>query len=273
MSSHNFSMKVNVNLTQIGSFPGIYILYTDSSFYIGSSKNINKRVVEHLRLLSNNIHYNHKLQSAYNINSEIKYGTVEHCSIETLLIREQYYIDSLKPDLNISAKADRISMSPEEISLKQGGERNHMNKYKLEDIIKVVLLRNTGMTMTQISKEVPNITLGTITAVCSGVQWCTELNTHIPNEYNTMLLNRSKIGKLNQAHGSNSLFTNKDLLDIVDMIISRNYTLEEIAQKFNTNKTTISSIKCLKTYSNTIKNIAPDKYAVLTSIPKGKLKL
>lgn len=77
--------------------------------YIGSAKNIAKRQIEHFNLLKNNKHYNRHLQSAY-----LRYGgenfeylIIEQCecSKEILLKREQYYIDTLNPEYNLSPSA------------------------------------------------------------------------------------------------------------------------------------------------------------------------
>lgn len=69
--------------------------------YVGSAVDIGRRCV-HLNHLQNNKHHSKKLQRHYN-----KYGEadlifiiVELCSPEFLTVREQYYIDKLKPYYN-----------------------------------------------------------------------------------------------------------------------------------------------------------------------------
>lgn len=84
---------------------GIYKITSikHKTFYIGSSKNINKRRKEHFSELRRNSHCNSILQRIYN-----KYGennflieVLELCPEEDQFIKEQYYIDILKPKLNI----------------------------------------------------------------------------------------------------------------------------------------------------------------------------
>lgn len=101
---------------------GIYKILSkvNNRFYIGSSKNIEKRWKRHLSNLRNNNHVNQHLQRCYN-----KYGKdnfifeiIELCDEEELLIREQYYLDYLKPyekGFNIgksSSGGDNLSNNP-----------------------------------------------------------------------------------------------------------------------------------------------------------------
>jgi group I intron endonuclease len=85
---------------------GIYKLHSlhfPERVYVGSSLNCNARISRHLSKLRQNKHINKKLQNHCN-----KYGVfdlgfqiIEHCSPNQLLIREQFYIDSIKPYFNI----------------------------------------------------------------------------------------------------------------------------------------------------------------------------
>lgn len=77
----------------------------NSKIYIGSSLNIHKRLIHHKGRLNNNMHCNKHLQFAYN-----KYGkdnfifeTLEIC--ENIIEREQYYLNTLKPEYNILPNA------------------------------------------------------------------------------------------------------------------------------------------------------------------------
>lgn len=90
---------------------GIYVIQNlvNDKMYIGSSINTRKRKNRHFSELKRGVHKNRKLQSSYN-----KYGkdnfsfrqleTVEDKS--SLIEREQYYIDTLKPELNINLVAN-----------------------------------------------------------------------------------------------------------------------------------------------------------------------
>lgn len=84
--------------------------------YYGSSKNIDKRWRRHKNQLRSGKHGNYYLQRAW-----VKYGEdkfsfeiIEECSIETLLEREQYYLD-MSPEYNIGIKSsggDNLSKNP-----------------------------------------------------------------------------------------------------------------------------------------------------------------
>jgi group I intron endonuclease len=72
--------------------------------YIGSSNNVRRRWYRHLQQLRENKHHSSKLQYHYN-----KYGIndlvfiiKEPCFPEFLIIREQEYLDKLKPYFNSS---------------------------------------------------------------------------------------------------------------------------------------------------------------------------
>lgn len=78
---------------------GIYRIRntTNGKIYVGSSQNFEKRRKTHFYRLGLGTHANPKLQAAYN-----KYGVdsfvfeiIELCEVETLLEREQFYIDSM----------------------------------------------------------------------------------------------------------------------------------------------------------------------------------
>lgn len=99
---------------------GIYCIQNklNNKQYIGSSANISKRLKEHFRKLRKKEHHSYHLQSAFN-----KYGEnnfmffiieemdiiITESNIEDvktkLLNREQYWIDNLKPEYNISPTA------------------------------------------------------------------------------------------------------------------------------------------------------------------------
>jgi len=85
---------------------GIYKITCKSNkkIYIGQSKGIKSRFSEHKKLLKKNKHCNGHIQNSWN-----KYGyenfifeVVEYCSLEVLTKREQYYLDTLKPEFNIA---------------------------------------------------------------------------------------------------------------------------------------------------------------------------
>jgi group I intron endonuclease len=105
---------------------GIYKITSleDCSFYIGSSINISSRWKRHISQLKNKNHSNYYLQQKYqkygleNLNFEI----IEFCDKIKIKEREQWYLDNLKPILNINKIAsggDMISNHPLKDFLKQ----------------------------------------------------------------------------------------------------------------------------------------------------------
>lgn len=85
---------------------GIYTItntYNDKK-YVGSAKYFNNRWEIHRRELKTNKHGNHFLQKIYNKYGleNLKFEIIEFVEdVSKLLEREQYYIDTLKPEYNI----------------------------------------------------------------------------------------------------------------------------------------------------------------------------
>lgn len=89
--------------------PGVYKITCTANgrFYIGSSINILIRLKEHRNSLVKNKHHSRHIQRCckkYGIESFVV-EVLELCSTDVLLIREQYYMDTLKPKLNSSPTA------------------------------------------------------------------------------------------------------------------------------------------------------------------------
>lgn len=75
-------------------------------FYIGSANSFNDRKLAHLSCLRRKVHKNTYLQNLYNKYGEqsLLFSIVEEC--ENIREREQYYIDTLKPKINICKKVE-----------------------------------------------------------------------------------------------------------------------------------------------------------------------
>jgi len=90
---------------------GIYEINNliNSKRYVGSAANFKKRWHEHKKFLKKNIHRNRLLQNAWNKHGEenFVFEVIEDILDKSKLIeREQYYIDTLKPEYNICKIAD-----------------------------------------------------------------------------------------------------------------------------------------------------------------------
>jgi group I intron endonuclease len=129
--------------------------------YVGSAAYLKNRWYEHLKLLRKNNHHSIKLQNHFNKygESDLIFIILEQCLPEFLIIREQYYIDTLNPFFNIcqiagstlgflhsietklilseKAKTRKISDSTKKkISESLMGEKNHFfGKHHTKDSI------------------------------------------------------------------------------------------------------------------------------------------
>jgi group I intron endonuclease len=93
-------MRTNKRLSGIYKIRSI----TNNKEYIGSSVNIYKRFKDHKRLLKRNKHHSHHLQNHFNKYGEddLEFTIIELVNdISLLILKEQHYIDSLKPKFNI----------------------------------------------------------------------------------------------------------------------------------------------------------------------------
>jgi group I intron endonuclease len=107
----------------------------DERVYIGSTINLHKRWLEHKKDLSNNNHGNLHLQrfvNKYGINSLI-FDVIEEVEDEKLLIKEQYYLDTIDNKFNIALDASapmrgklHTKESKEKIGIHSNGKNNPM---------------------------------------------------------------------------------------------------------------------------------------------------
>src|SRR4051794_9917631 len=92
---------------------GIYKItnINNNKFYVGSAYYIKGRWGKHRSQLRRNIHKNKYLQNAWNKNGETSFvfEILEECAKDVVIEREQYYIDLLKPEYNISMFASNTT--------------------------------------------------------------------------------------------------------------------------------------------------------------------
>lgn len=100
---------------------GIYMIQNKETqdCYIGSSKQLGKRIASHFRRLRMDKHENPYIQNSYNKYGleKFSYSILEFCSEEVLRSREQHFVDSLNPKFNIIREVERHAL-PEESRLK-----------------------------------------------------------------------------------------------------------------------------------------------------------
>lgn len=94
------------NLSKDLQRSGVYMIINQQNGkrYIGSSKNIYLRLQCHRAKLRHNNHHNPHLQAAWNKYKEhsFNYTVLEYCEESKMIEREQYYVDTLNPEYNIS---------------------------------------------------------------------------------------------------------------------------------------------------------------------------
>ena len=94
---------------------GIYKIKIESKFYIGSSFDINRRIIQHKSNLSQNRHENSHMQNAYNKYKTFDYEILEeiqNCTDEQLRALEKEYIEKLKPEYNIQDPITHFGTKP-----------------------------------------------------------------------------------------------------------------------------------------------------------------
>lgn len=113
---------------------GIYIIEStlSSKVYIGSSKNINKRVYAHYYFLTKNKHHSKRLQTFINKHgySSIVVRVLEECVEDNLFDREQYWMDKY------NSYIDGFNGTPE--------ARSHKNKKISEEHRLAISQANKG---------------------------------------------------------------------------------------------------------------------------------
>lgn len=113
--------------------------------YIGSSVNITERWQQHIKHLSENKHHSIKLQRhvlKYGI-EDLSFSIIEPCFKNWLIIREQFYLNKLKPYFNIYKKAN----SP------LGIKRSKETRKKYSEAKKGQPAWNKGLKMSPIQRE------------------------------------------------------------------------------------------------------------------------
>lgn len=109
---------------------GIYLIINliNGKRYVGSSKDLYKRLYQHIWHLDNNKHENSYLQRSW-----FKYGKdsfeweiLEYCDEQTRLEREGYYINTIKPEYNL----DQININGLTSHSKESKEQISNSVYK-----------------------------------------------------------------------------------------------------------------------------------------------
>ena len=100
----DLSMKI---IAYMGS--GIYTITNKDNLkiYVGSAVSLYARSIHHINALKRGTHGSHHLQRAFNLYGAdcFHFTVLEYCEKDKLIEREQFYIDTLHPEYNISPTA------------------------------------------------------------------------------------------------------------------------------------------------------------------------
>lgn len=229
---------------------GIYkiINILNNKIYVGSSINVTSRIRYHFNDLKAKRHANKHLQNAYN-----KYGKeiftwilIERCKKEELLVREQYYIDTLKPKYNIC---------------KIAGKTENIRKLSKKQVRFIFKSYNEGYAPKEIGKLL-NISRNTITSI---------LNKTIYSDYS------EKLSKTNRLNIKSEILENAKTVLSVNDIKRIRWLLQHrssviIAKYFKISGAAIRNIRLNKSYTHIKGYLECPEILELLSIPRKNIK-
>lgn len=117
---------------------GVYMIINlvNGKRYVGSSVNIYQRLHDHVHNLKNNCAHNQHFQNSWNKHGEINfiYSVLEFCDRNLQFDREQFYIDLIQPEYNLSKNViPSLGVSPSE-QVRNKISETLKNKYKSGEI-------------------------------------------------------------------------------------------------------------------------------------------
>jgi group I intron endonuclease len=171
---------------------GVYKITNEvtGKFYIGSSKQIEQRFIDHQRDLKKGNHDNQILQNAWNFygGDKFTFMILEECDATKCIEREQHYLDLLQPYKNVGYNIGKTA---------KGGDNfvNHPNK---EEIREKTRLQSTGENNGMFGQTHTPEALAKLKAAAKGrfsLSWFierngTDIGTQKYQERRTMLANR-----------------------------------------------------------------------------------
>jgi group I intron endonuclease len=219
---------------------GIYKItnLVNNKFYIGSSNNIYNRFYRHLSMLNRNCHNNQKLQNSWNKHgkSNFKFELLAICPKEYCIKLEQWFINTQKPQYNISQTAASTL----------GCRYKRKNKLP-DETVNNILNNYKEYTNKELAKKY-NTTISTIDSILYGKNSFIDFDKSITlNSKPFKDSTKSKMKNLHFNRKSNKItngvikLTIDDVKEIKKLYIL-NYPTKKIALQFNVSKENISSI-------------------------------
>ena len=222
---------------------GIYSITNiiNNKVYIGSSKDIYGRWVQHKNTLNQNKHHNRYLQFAWNKYGEenFLFKIIELCDGKDLFVNEQKWYDFYnsgdeKYGYNLSKIARCPSYRATFDTLKNGEQT-----ITYEQFIKVIYyLENTNISIPKISKmlNAPEKTIYQI---------------YFKEQYSDLTKNKTFIQR---SHNQNNILTEKQVLEIIERLKNDEFN-SDIAKDFGVNVNTIEDIRQHRTWTYLTKDI------------------
>lgn len=229
----------------IPKLPCIYMIKNsvNNKFYIGSTKNLKLRMQDHRTRLLRNASSSHVLQHAVT-----KYGLdkfeihiVISCIEDELLVREQFYLDFLLPEYNISKQANRPDVEVTETRRANHTLANNRrwadNEYKtkMSNLFKD-MYKDEEVKKQLVAKLGKNLTIEKRREIAA--------KTNIKNWSNPEYRNR-----MTGENNPNALFTREQVIEI-RILFSEGKKNKEIAELLNIKRHLVQRITSGSTYKN-----------------------
>lgn len=264
--------------------PGIYAIINriNGKQYIGSTVNINKRLIEHRYGLNANRHFNQHLQRAWNKYGEeaFEFKVLKTCLINELLDIEQDWIDNEENLYNICPSAHstlgrelteehkkKISQTNMGHPVTDKMRKKFKQNYASNDKIKEYIQSKKGdseywesIGFTWKGKKHSEESKKKMSKSAKGRTSPNKGKPIHPNAKAALLKanlgskhseeHKRKISEGNKGIIRNNKLTETDVAEIRNLCISKKYSQPEIARMFNVNQSVISRIKNGKAWTN-----------------------
>lgn len=231
-----------------GKLTGVYQIRNliNSKVYIGSAQlRFSIRKTHHFSQLNNNRHYNIHLQRSWNKHSEKNFifEILEICDKEFCIEREQYYIDTLKPEYNLAkvAGASGAGVKLSEERKKQISKFHKGKKYSKETRLKISkalkgrIGPNLGGTITQEHKnKIGDGNRGKKRTVEERLKLSKALTGRKCSEKTKLIVSKNFSKKLYQYNLEGNFI--KEWNSVIECATSINYSVEMIYRKIKENK-------------------------------------
>lgn len=226
------SIQIKPVLIEVGvefKKSGIYKITVGEEFYVGSSNNMQHRLRSHVRNIRDKKHTIPILKACEKYGTDsIKLEILEECEINELTSREQYYIDTLKPTLNILEDAENPMQDIKLKFAKLCGENNVSSKYSNEKVLEVARLLVDNRDMKEVAR-LTNVGWHTVVGISAGKsqQWIKDIDEVLYNRI--MMMKGSRVG-----------YTT--IVEILEKLV-KGEQMKSIAKEYNVNEKTVSNIK------------------------------